>query len=124
MQKDRMQDTIRQVSRHHKIYLIGGNQNLTKKLRNRYPDIRCYHSERKSSCGAMITNADLVMFKYDSLCHAMSAKVQGIAEAKKIPCAYISPVTSMELLEHEIYEKMVDAGLTEETGSEERREGS
>ena len=104
---------IEQASMHYKIYLFGGNRNLTKKLESKYPGIQCYHSDRKGNCDSMVSHADLILFKTDCFCHVMFKKVRRLADVKRIPYRYVKPVTALPLLEKEIYENIEMAGLKE-----------
>lgn len=116
---DKVCQLISNASRKYKIFIIGGNANLMKKVIVKYPDLSCYHMKKIGEWDGMLTDADLILFKTDCLGHTYYSKAKSISMAKKIPYKYLKTVTSMELLERDIVDKLVESGLVTESDIEE-----
>lgn len=105
---------IENASTKHKIFIIGGNENLMKKVGAKYPGLQWYHTRRMSEWDYMLADADLILFKTDCLGHTNYAKAKSVAGSHNIKYDYLKTVTSIELLERDIVDKFMENGLITE----------
>lgn len=100
-----------------KIVFVGGNEKLMKKIRAKYPKAIILEESRIASSDTVIKNADAVMFKTDSVSHSLYAKCKQLADNSRVPIAYINDVSSVELIEKQIKEKLDIIWNIQEGGS-------
>lgn len=62
------------------VVIVGGNQNLMKKFQVTHPDASIVAKDMIAVCDQQIRNADVVMFKADSLSHALYGKCKAICQ--------------------------------------------
>lgn len=95
-----------------KIGIVGGNENLIKKFRQRNPDAIIVEKNKAGTCDQTIRGCDIVLFKSDSISHLLYNKCKSIAQKSGIPFGYIANVASPERMEKSVYEALV--GISDE----------
>lgn len=94
---------LQPIFQNHTIAIVGGNPNLMKKFRGRNPDALLIEKSKTSTCDQALSQADVLLFKTDSMSHVQYNKCKGIAKRLGIPVGYISNLASVELMEKEVY---------------------
>lgn len=90
----------------YRVVIVGGHQNLIKRLPPIYPELRCIGNGDLASCDALLKNADIVLFKTDNLSHSLYNKCKSLAVHNNIPFGYIPNVVSMSRLEQSLFEQI------------------
>lgn len=89
-----------------RIAIVGGNTNLLKKFRQYHPQISYVANKNLGSCDQLIQNADIVLFKTDSMCHPLYHKCKQLAMAKNIPIEYIPETASITYMEDAVLKNL------------------
>lgn len=98
---------LKKLSGETRILVIGGNQNLVKRLRVLFPAIGFIGDERIGNCDAAIRHAEFVFFKVDSISHSLYGKAKDIAQSVGVNIGYIPATTSTSVIEKCIAEKIM-----------------
>lgn len=104
-----------QLCSDHKVIIVGGNENLIKRLRGIQPNINYLNEDRIGSCDMAVQNADLILFKVDSMPHTIYQKCKAIAKTCNVPFGYIPETTSVAGIEKVICEAVMDKVVKEES---------
>lgn len=91
------------LSKNKKIVVVGGDPNLIKKIRVKQPNLYILDRNRLASCDSAVQAADIILFKTDSMSHALYKKCRNIAERYSIPFDYIRKTASVSKMEAAIY---------------------
>ena len=98
---------LKKISEESRILVVGGNQNLVKRLRVMYPKIVFIGDERIGNCDSAISHADFVFFKVDSISHSLYGKAKDIAQSFGVNIGYIPVTTSTAVIEKCIAENIL-----------------
>lgn len=90
------------------VVIVGGNQNLMKKFQVTHPDASIVAKDMIAVCDQQIRNADVVMFKADSLSHALYGKCKAICHKHDVPFCYLPNVASIPRMEQSMCEQLGD----------------
>ena len=90
------------------VVIVGGNQNLMKKFQVNHPDASIVAKDMIAVCDQQIRNADVVMFKADSLSHALYGKCKAICHKYDVPFCYLPNVASIPRMEQSMCEQLGD----------------
>lgn len=105
IEQERVEQELTELLSRHKVLIAGGNRNLTKKLKVKYPQLRIWDTDQDCE-EAFIASMDLILFKHDSMGHKTSIKIKKIARGKGIPYDYLQPITALPLVERDMLEKI------------------
>lgn len=112
---------LKDFSKDKSIVIIGGNYKLLLKIKNIYPNITCIEDHEKSRItDELIRNANLVLFKTDSMSHTLWDLALSRCQKCNIPYDYLKKVQNISVLEQNIYEIIQDKFYSEEKNEIER----
>ena len=92
----------------HSVVIVGGNQNLMKKFQVAHPNASLVDKDMIAACDQQVRNADAVMFKVDSMSHALYGKCKAICHKYDIPFCYLPNVASIQRMEQSMCEQLTD----------------
>ena len=101
-----IEGNIRALTGMFDILIVGGNRNLTKKLGDKYPKLHIWDTDQDMA-ESFIGSMDYILFKHDSMGHKTYNKTKQVAKSKGILYDYLLPVTSIPLVEKDLYEKVM-----------------
>ena len=114
VEQERVEQELDRLLNRYKVLVAGGNRNLTKKLKAKYPQLRIWDTDQACE-EAFVASVDLILFKYDSMGHKTWLKIKKIARSKGIPFDYLQPLTALPLVERDMLEKILDKESEEST---------